>query len=44
MITIMVNGTEVQVDSFTFARIEKIARVKKLTIPEAVSYCLEKVI
>jgi hypothetical protein len=44
MMTITINGTEVQVSASVYARIDKIAQEKKISFAEAISFCLEKVI
>lgn len=44
MMTITINGTEVEVSASVYARIEKLAQEKNLTFAQAVSFCLEKVI
>lgn len=44
MTKIIINGRTVDVGVETLRRIEKIAEEKKITLTEAVSFCLEKVI
>ena len=43
MRNIIINGTTVKVSQSTFMRIEKIANERRITLSEAVLYCLEKV-
>lgn len=44
MRTIYINGKRVTVTAETFRRIEKIAEERKIDLPEAISFCLQKVI
>lgn len=44
MKTIMINGRAVDITRETYQRIAKVATAKNLTLPEAVVFCLQKVI
>lgn len=44
MVTITINFTDVQVDAFTFARIQKVAQEKSIPLEAAISFLLQKVV
>ena len=44
MRTIYINGKKVNITAETLRRIGKIAEERKISIPAAISFCLEKVI
>lgn len=44
MYEIVINGISVKISIETKRRLEKIAAEKKITVEEAVSFCLQKVI
>lgn len=44
MVTITINFTDVQVDAFTYARIQKVAQEKRIDLDAAISFLLQKVI
>lgn len=41
---VVINGCAVEITSETFKRIERIATARKISISEAIIFCLEKVI
>lgn len=44
MKTILINGNPVRVGAETLRRIERVAEKMKISLPEAISFCLQKVI
>lgn len=38
-----INGVDVEISPKVYKRIESVARDRKISIPEAISFCLQKV-